>query len=92
MQNPDYTIINLYNLLPPEKAAHGHHVSGDAVTPPVSPEGTAERAEKPSKNQDTVFNTGSGAYAYTYKLHLLVSQHFFRTSMRPKKLNGPCPP
>ena len=68
----------------PEGAAHVHHVSHDDA--PWEFDGTVERAEETFKKIKIPFYTGSGAYAYTYKLHWLGAQHYFQNVDAPKKL------
>jgi len=52
----------------------------------LEPDGTVERAEEIFKKIRIPFYTGSGAYAYTYKLHWLGAQHYFQNVDAPKKL------
>ena len=85
MRNPDYKMyINLYNILTQKGQRTGvmYHI----MTNPWEPEGTVERAEEIFKSIKVPFYTGSGAYAYTYKLHWLGAQHYFSNVKQPRKL------
>jgi uncharacterized protein len=54
---------------------------------PWEPDGTVEAAEETFKKIKIPFYTGSGAYAYTYKLHWLGAQHYFQNVKNtPRKL------
>jgi predicted acyl esterase len=57
-----------------------------AMTHPWEADGVVEQAEETFEKIKVPFYTGSGAYAYTYKLHWLGAQHFFRSVDQPKKL------
>jgi putative CocE/NonD family hydrolase len=57
-----------------------------AMTHPWEADGVVEQAEETFEKIKVPFYTGSGAYAYTYKLHWLGAQHFFRNVDQPKKL------
>ena len=56
------------------------------MTHPWEDDGTVERAEEFFKKIRIPFYTGSGAYAYTYKLHWLGAQHYFQNIDASKKL------
>src|SRR5258708_13276881 len=49
-------------------------------------DGTVEGAEGRYQKIKIPFYTGSGAYAYTYKLHWLGAQHYFQNVKAPSKL------
>src|SRR6267378_992141 len=85
MRNPDYKqYINLYNIL--TQKGQRTFIMYLMMTHPWESEGTAERAEETFKKIRIPFYTGSGAYAYTYKLHWLGAQHYFQNVDAPKKL------
>jgi len=56
------------------------------LTNPWEADGTVERSEETFRKIKVPFYTGSGAYAYTYKLHWLGAQHYFQNVDQPKKL------
>jgi hypothetical protein len=90
MNNPDFKqYINLYNIL--TQKGQRTFVVYHMLTNPWEAEGTVERTEATFKKIKIPFYTGSGAYAYTYKLHWLGAQHYFQNIDQPKKLlfNGP---
>src|ERR1700688_2728109 len=85
MRNPDYKqYINLYNIL--TQKGQRTFIMYLMMTHPWEFEGTVERAEETFKKIKIPFYTGSGAYAYTYKLHWLGAQHYFGNVDAPKKL------
>lgn len=85
MANPDFKqFINLYNIL--TQKGQRTFVMYHAMTHPWEPDGVVEQAEETFKKIKVPFYTGSGAYAYTYKLHWLGAQHYFRNVDQPKKL------
>jgi predicted acyl esterase len=85
MSNPDYKqYINLYNIL--TQKGQRTFVMYHMLTHPWEPEGTVERTEATFRKIKIPFYTGSGAYAYTYKLHWLGAQHYFQNVDQPKKL------
>ncbi|SHK03279.1 hypothetical protein SAMN05443637_10263 [Pseudonocardia thermophila] len=85
MANPDYKpFINLYNILP--QKGQRTWVMYHALTHPWEEDGVLEQAEEMFTKIRVPFYTGSGAYAYTYKLHWLGAQHYFRNVEAPKKL------
>ena len=67
-----------------EGAAHLSDVS--LADKSVGSDGTAEQSGEAFKKIKIPFYTGSGAYAYTYKLHWLGAQHYFQNIEQPKKL------
>src|ERR1700724_2903833 len=56
------------------------------LTSPWEADGMVRQSEKAFKKIKIPFYTGSGAYAYTYKLHWLGAQHYFQNIEQPKKL------
>jgi putative CocE/NonD family hydrolase len=90
MRNPDFKqYINLYNILTQkgQRTFLMHHL----LTSPWEADGVVEQSEEAFKKIKIPFYTGSGAYAYTYKLHWLGAQHYFQNIEQPKKLifSGP---
>src|SRR6201987_1018049 len=57
-----------------------------AMVAPWEPDGTVEAAEATFNKIKIPYYTGSGAYAYTYKLHWLGAQHYFHNVKAPRKL------
>ena len=85
MSNPDFKqYINLYNIL--TQKGQRTFVMYHMLTNPWEPEGTVARSEEAFRKIKIPFYTGSGAYAYTYKLHWLGAQHYFENVEQPKKL------
>jgi putative CocE/NonD family hydrolase len=85
MNNPDFKqYINLYNIL--TQKGQRTFVMYHMLTNPWEPEGTVARSEETFRKIKIPFYTGSGAYAYTYKLHWLGAQHYFENVEQPKKL------
>ena len=85
MANPDYKpYINLYNIL--TQKGQRTFLMYLMLTSPWEPEDTVERSEEMFRKISIPFYTGSGAYAYTYKLHWLGAQNYFREVAQPKKL------
>ncbi|GGD00589.1 CocE/NonD family hydrolase [Undibacterium terreum] len=85
ISNPDYKMyINLYNIL--TQKGQRTRVMYHILTNPWEEEGTVEQAEKNFKAIKIPYYTGSGAYAYTYKLHWLGAQHYFQNVDQPRKL------
>jgi hypothetical protein len=85
MANPDYKMyLNLYNILTQkgQRSPAVYH----ALVAPWESEGTVAAAEARFKKIKIPFYTGSGAYAYTYKLHWLGAQHYFQNVDAPKRL------
>ena len=90
MANPDFKMYaNLYNIL--TQKGQRTFIMYHSMVAPWEPDGTVEAAEKTFKKIKIPFYTGSGAYAYTYKLHWLGAQHFFQNVKAPRKLifSGP---
>jgi hypothetical protein len=93
LHNKDLQGPNIADVLPPQPA-HAplwfgpieawvmYHI----MTNPWEPDGTVERAEEIFKSIKVPFYTGSGAYAYTYKLHWLGAQHYLGNVKQPRKL------
>jgi uncharacterized protein len=85
MANPDFKMYaNLYNIL--TQKGQRTFVMYHSMVQPWEPDGTVAAAEERFKRIKIPFYTGSGAYAYTYKLHWLGAQHYFGNVKAPKKL------
>ena len=86
MANPDYKIYaNLYNILTQKGQRTG--LMYQALTEPWAKDDDVANAEKAFNDLSIPFYTGSGAYAYTYKLHWLGAQHWFQNvKTQPRKL------
>lgn len=85
MANPDYKqYINLYNIL--TQKGQRTFVMYLMMTKPWELDGVVENAEQTFNKIKIPFYTGSGAYAYTYKLHWQGAQNYFRNVDTPKKL------
>jgi uncharacterized protein len=85
MHNADFKqYINLYNIL--TQKGQRTFLMYHLLTSPWEADGTAEQSEEAFKKIKIPFYTGSGAYAYTYKLHWLGAQHYFQNIEQPKKL------
>lgn len=86
MANPDFKMYaNLYNIL--TQKGKRTFIMYHSMVAPWEPDGTVEAAEEIFKKIKIPFYTGSGAYAYTYKLHWLGAQHYFRNAKdAPRKL------
>jgi putative CocE/NonD family hydrolase len=85
MSNADFKqYVNLYNIL--TQKGQRTFVMYLMMTRPWEADGTVERAEEIFRKIKIPFYTGSGAYAYTYKLHWLGAQHYFENVKAPKKL------
>jgi hypothetical protein len=85
MANPDYKMYaNLYNIL--TQKGQRTFIMYHSMVAPWEPDGTVERSEKTFEKIKIPFYTGSGAYAYTYKLHWLGAQHYFQNVKAPRKL------
>jgi uncharacterized protein len=91
MANPDYMMYpNLYNILT-QKGQRDAYLFHSLLEPYEADEVVAA-SEETFKNIKIPFYTGSGTYAYTYKVHLQGSQHWFQNVQGvPKKflLTGP---
>jgi len=86
MANPDFKMYaNLYNIL--TQKGKRTFIMYHSMVAPWEPDGTVEAAEEIFKKIKIPFYTGSGAYAYTYKLHWLGAQHYFQNvKQAPRKL------
>jgi predicted acyl esterase len=85
MSNRDFKqYVNLYNIL--TQKGQRTFVMYLMMTRPWEADGTVERAEEIFRKIKIPFYTGSGAYAYTYKLHWLGAQNYFQNIKAPKKL------
>jgi predicted acyl esterase len=85
MANPDFKMYaNLYNIL--TQKGQRTFIMYRSMIAPWEPDGTVEAAEGTFKKIEIPFYTGSGAYAYTYKLHWLGAQHYFQNVKTPRKL------
>jgi putative CocE/NonD family hydrolase len=86
MANPDFKMYaNLYNIL--TQKGKRTFIMYRSMVAPWEPEGTVEAAEEIFRKIKIPFYTGSGAYAYTYKLHWLGAQHYFQNVKNaPRKL------
>jgi uncharacterized protein len=85
MANPDFKMYaNLYNIL--TQKGQRTFIMYLSMIAPWEPDGTVEAAEATFKKIKIPYYTGSGAYAYTYKLHWLGAQHYFQNVKGPRKL------
>lgn len=85
MSNPDYKqYINLYNILT-QKGQRTVPMFYTMVNPWEADDVVA-KTEETFKKIKIPYYTGSGAYAYTYKLHWLGAQNYFQNVDQPKKL------
>jgi uncharacterized protein len=85
MANPDFKMYaNLYNIL--TQKGQRTFIMYRSMIAPWEPDGTVEAAEETFKKIKIPFYTGSGAYAYTYKLHWLGAQHYFQNVKGARKL------
>ena len=90
MANPDFKMyMNLYNIL--TQKGQRTFIMYRSMVAPWEPAGTVAAAEERFKKIKIPYYTGSGAYAYTYKLHWLGAQHYFQKVDAPRKLlfSGP---
>ena len=90
MANPDFKMyMNLYNIL--TQKGQRTFIMYHSLVQPWEPDGVLDAAEERFGKIKIPFYTGSGAYAYTYKLHWLGAQNYFREVDAPKKLlfSGP---
>ena len=90
MANPDFKMyMNLYNIL--TQKGQRTFIMYRSMVAPWEPAGTVAAAEERFKKIRIPYYTGSGAYAYTYKLHWLGAQHYFQKVDAPRKLlfSGP---
>ena len=87
LKNPDYKMyMNLYNIL--TQRGQRTFIMYRSMIAPWEPDGTVDAAQELFKKIRIPFYTGSGAYAYTYKLHWLGAQHFFQNCRRPSRLRA----
>jgi putative CocE/NonD family hydrolase len=85
MANPDFKMYaNLYNIL--TQKGQRTFIMYRSMIAPWEPDGTVEAAEQTFKKIKIPYYTGSGAYAYTYKLHWLGAQHYFQNVKGARKL------
>ena len=85
MKNPDFKMYaNLYNIL--TQRGQRTFIMYHSMVAPWEPDGAIEASEARFKKIKIPFYTGSGAYAYTYKLHWLGAQHYFQNVDAPRKL------
>jgi uncharacterized protein len=85
MANPDFKMYaNLYNIL--TQKGQRTFIMYHSMVAPWEPDGTVEAGEETFKKIKVPFYTGSGAYAYTYKLHWLGAQHYFQNVKGARKL------
>jgi uncharacterized protein len=86
MANPDFKMYaNLFNIL--TQKGKRTFIMYRAMVAPWEPDGTLEAAQEIFEKIKIPFYTGSGAYAYTYKLHWLGAQHYFQNVRNaPRKL------
>jgi uncharacterized protein len=85
MANPDFKMYaNLYNIL--TQKGQRTFIMYHSMVAPWELDGTVEAAEQTFKKIKIPFYTGSGAYAYTYKLHWLGAQHYFQNVKAARKL------
>ena len=85
MGNPDYKqYINLYNILT-QKGQRTFPMFRTMVNP-WEDDDTVAKTEETFAKIKIPYYTGSGAYAYTYKLHWLGAQNYFQNVDQPKKL------
>ena len=85
MSNPDYKqYINLYNVLT-QKGQRTFPMFRTMVNP-WEDDDVLAKTEETFRKIKIPYYTGSGAYAYTYKLHWLGAQNYFQNVEQPKKL------
>src|SRR5262249_32317173 len=85
MANPDFKMYqNLFNIL--TQKGQRTFIMFLSMIAPWETEDAIETAEARFRKIKIPFYTGSGAYAYTYKLHWLGAQNYFRNIDAPKKL------
>jgi uncharacterized protein len=83
--NPDYKMYgNLYNILT-QKGERSGGMYG-ALVNPYEEEDVLLKSEEKHRRIKIPFYTGSGAYAYTYKMHWQGAQHYFQQCDAPKKM------
>ncbi len=85
INNRDYRMYaHLWNILT-QKGQRSKMVFLTLINP-YDDEETMRQSEEMFRKIKVPFYTGSGAYAYTYKLHWQGAQHFFEKIDAPKKL------
>lgn len=85
MGNPDYKqYINLFNILT-QKGQRTFPMFHTMVNP-WEDDDIVAKTEESFKKIKIPYYTGSGAYAYTYKLHWLGAQNYFQNVKQPRKL------
>src|SRR5262249_2472059 len=85
MANPDFKMYqNLFNIL--TQKGQRTFIMFLSMIAPWETEDAIETAEARFRKIKIPVYTGSGAYAYTYKLHWLGAQNYFRNIDAPKKL------
>ena len=85
MANPDFKMYaNLYNIL--TQKGQRTFIMYHSMVAPWEPDGTVAAAQEAFRKIRIPFYTGSGAYAYTYKLHWLGAQHYFQNVKGARKL------
>lgn len=85
MSNPDYKMYpHIYNLLT-MKGEHTPNFFFDLIHP-FDKEETVKSAEANFDKIKIPVYTGTGWYAYTYKVHLQGAQHWYNGIKTPKKL------
>ncbi len=86
MNNPDYLMYpNIFNILVEKGQTMPHYF--DRLIDPYDPDDLAAKSEERLKKIKIPFYTGSGWYAYSYKLHLQGAQQYFeKIEGVPKKL------
>ena len=86
MDNPDYKMyVNLYNILTMKGQISSLGLFYYLINP-FDTEETVKKAEANFKKIKIPVYTGSGWYAYTYKVHLQGAQHWYSNIKVPKKL------
>jgi hypothetical protein len=90
LANPDFKMyMNLYNIL--TQKGQRTFIMYRSMIAPWEPDGTVAKSMEQFRKIKIPFYTGSGAYAYTYKLHWLGAQHYFQNVDTPSKLIFSCP-
>jgi len=85
MANPDYQMYaNLWNILTQKGERTG--LMFHTLVNPYEDEETLRQSEEKFRQIKVPFYTGSGAYAYSYKMHWQGAQHYFQNIDAPKKL------
>ena len=85
MKNPDYMMYpHIYNILTMKGQHMGFYFN--TLIDPFDKKKAIKKAEENFKKIKVPTYTGAGWYAYTYKLHLQGSQHWYANIDVPKKL------